>query len=247
MPAAEAAPMIAEGSQRFRARYRQVGELGQTAFRSAQRSATGLCGLFRSPAPSTGGKRGDNPANSRRRLRTWPKLRPGSSLCASPKTSPLASLVGSHQPRPAWLTMRISPLPRRYFRLSLVLSFRSSFQHGGVCSNTTAQWTFSRNPRFRGRVGSYPLLALGRRSWAVWPWACLRPCPARKPRDRRATRARGSLRRTLVARPALAVAISAPSLLTRRWAKAARTENASQKQRRSAGQTPRHVREISSH
>src|SRR3984957_9963127 len=71
------------------------------------------------------------------------------------------------------------------------------------------------------------------------------PCP--KPRDRRAARARGtrgSLRRTLVARPALAVAISAPSLLTRRWAKAARTENASQKQRRSAGQTPRHVREI---
>ena len=82
-------------------------------------------------------------------------------------------------------------------------------------------------PRFRGRVGSYPLLAFERRSWAVWPWACLRPCPALKPRDRRATRARGtrgSLRRTLVARPALAVAISAPSLLTRRWAKAARTE-----------------------
>src|ERR1700679_3372684 len=65
--------------------------------------------------------------------------------------------------------------------------------------------------------------------------------PAPEPRDGRAARARGargSLRRTLVARPALAVAISAPSLLTRRWAKAARTENASQKQRRSAGQTP---------
>jgi len=108
--------MIAEESQRFRTRYRQVGELGQTAFRSAQRS---------------GGKRGDNPANSRRRLRTWPKLRPGSSLCTSPKTSPLASLVGSHHPRPAWLTIRISPLPRRYFRLSLVLSFRSSFHGGG--------------------------------------------------------------------------------------------------------------------
>ena len=65
---------------------------------------------------------------SRRRLRTWPKLRRGSSLCTSPKTSPLASLVGSHHPRPAWLTIRISPLPRRYFRLSFVLSFRSSFQ-----------------------------------------------------------------------------------------------------------------------
>jgi hypothetical protein len=89
-------------------------------------------------------------------------------------------------------------------------------------------------PRFRGRVASYPLLAFERRSWAVWPWAFPRPCPALKPRDRRATRARetrGSLRRTLVARPALAVAISAPSLLTPRWAKAARIENASQKSR----------------
>src|SRR6202451_4317779 len=96
-------------------------------------------------------------------------------------------------------------------------------------------------PRFRGRVGSYPLLAFQRRSWAVWPWACFRPCPTLRPLERRAARARGtrgSLRRTLVARPALAVGISAPSLLTRRWAKAARTENASQKQRRSAGQTP---------
>ena len=58
--------------------------------------------------------------------------------------------------------------------------------------------------------GPYPLLAFERRSWVVWPWACLRPCPAPKPRDRRAARARetrGSLRRTLVARPALAVSI----------------------------------------
>src|SRR6202035_4396326 len=88
-------------------------------------------------------------------------------------------------------------------------------------------------PRFRGRVGSYPLLAFERRSWAVWPWACLRPCRAPKPRDRRAARARGtrgSLRRTLVARPALAVAIPAPSLLTRRWAKPARTEKAAETQ-----------------
>src|SRR5208282_6856609 len=39
-----------------------------------------------------------------------------------------------------------------------------------------------------------------RRSWAQWPWACLRPCPARRPRGGRAARARGtrgSLRRTL--------------------------------------------------
>ena len=149
------------------------------------------------------------------------------------KTSPLASLVGSHQPRPAWLTMRISPLPRRYFRLSFVLSFRSSFQHGGVRSSTRAQRTSRAIPRFRGHAGSYSLLAFERRSWAVWPWACFRPCPAPKPRDRRAARARGtrgSLRRTLVARPTLAVSVPTPSLLARRWAKAARTENPAEKQ-----------------
>src|ERR1700722_16175713 len=97
-------------------------------------------------------------------------------------------------------------------------------------------------PRFRGRVGSYPLLAFERRSWAVWPWACLRPCPGPEPRDGRAARARGtrgSLRRTLVARPALTLAISAPSLLTRRWTKAARTENAAKTQGRSTGQMTR--------
>src|SRR5271156_5363281 len=144
--------MIAWGSHLFRTRYRQVGELGQTAFRSAQRSATGLSGLFRAPALSTGGRRGDNPANSRKRLRTGPKLRPGSSLCTSPKTSPLASLVGSHHPRPAWLTIRISPLPRRYFKLSFVLSFRSSFHGGGVRSSTTAQCTLSRSSSISGSL-----------------------------------------------------------------------------------------------
>jgi hypothetical protein len=64
--------MIAEGRQHFRKSYRQAGELGHTAFRSVHRSATGLSELFR--PQSSGEKRGDNPANSRRRLRTWPKL-----------------------------------------------------------------------------------------------------------------------------------------------------------------------------
>src|ERR1700722_5739207 len=103
-------------------------------------------------------------------------------------------------------------------------------------------------PRFRGLVGSCPLLAFERRSWAAWPCACFRPCPAPKPRDRRAARARGtrgSLRRTLVARPALAVAISAPSLLTPRWARPARTRNPAEKEGRSPGQRLRHVQEIS--
>ena len=71
------------------------------------------------------------------------------------------------------------------------------------------------------------------------------PCPqTARPSGYKGARKRGSLRRTLVARPALAVAISPdPSLLTRRWAKAARTENASPKNR-DAPQRPRHVRKI---
>ena len=44
--------------------------------------------------------------------------------------------------------------------------------------------------RFPGR--SWSLLAFERRSSAVWPWACLRPCPARRPRGGRAARARGT-------------------------------------------------------
>src|SRR5271166_5559571 len=203
--------MITEGSQRFRARYRQVGELGQTAFRSAQRSATGLSGSLRPPALSVGGKLGDRPANSRRRLRTWPKLMPGSSLCTSPKTSPFASLVGSHHPRPAWLTIRISPLPRRYFRLSFVLSFPSSFQGGGVRSSTTAQCTLSRSSSISG---SCPVMSAPR---VLSPGAGLNglglvfaPAP---PADREAVALQGRAERAgacdapFAARPAPAVAI----------------------------------------
>src|SRR5271166_2211747 len=203
--------MIAEGSQRLRARYRQVGVLGHKAFRSAQRSATGLSGSLRPPTLSTGGKRGGRPANSRRRLRTWPKVRPGSSLCTSPKTSPLASLVGSHHPRPAWLTIRISPLPRRYFRLSFVLSFRSSFQGGGVRSSTTAQCTLWRRSSISG---SCPVMSAPRvlSAGAGLNGLGLVFAPAR-PADREAGALQGRAERAgacdapLSARPALAVAI----------------------------------------
>src|SRR5208283_303206 len=193
--------MIAEGSQRFLERYRKVGELGQTAFRSAQRSATCLAGLCWPPALSTDGKRGDNPANWRRRLRTWPKLKPGSSLCTSPKTSPLASLVGSHQPRPPWLTIRISPLPRRNFRLSFVLSFRSSFHGGGVRSSTTAQCTLPRSSSISGScpvISAPRVLAQGLGSMVLG--LSSPPALPRRPRRGRAARARGtrgSLRPTL--------------------------------------------------
>src|ERR1700733_704745 len=76
--------------------------------------------------------------------------------------------------------------------------------------------------RFPGR--SWSLLAFERRSSAVWPWASLRPCPARRPRGGRAARARGtrgSSRQTLAARPALAVAIlfsfAHQAKVRRRW------------------------------
>ena len=65
--------------------------------------------------------------------------------------------------------------------------------------------------------GSCPVmsvLAFERTSWAQWPWACLRPCPARRPRGGRAARARGtrgSLRRTL--RDAAGASGSHPPLL----------------------------------
>src|SRR5271168_3939146 len=177
----------------------------------AQRSATGLSGMFRAPALSTSGKRGDIPANSRRRLRTWPKLMPGSSLCTSPKTSPLASLVGSHHPRPAWLTIRISPLPRRYFRLSLVLSFRSSFHGGGFRSSTTAQCTLSRSSSISG---SCPVMSAPRvlSAGAGLNGLGLVFAPA-LPADREAVALQGRAERAgacdapLAARPAPAVAI----------------------------------------
>src|SRR5574337_2074578 len=131
--ATTAASMTVAGSPLLRVRYRQVGHFGHTAGRSVQRSATDFCD-DRPPALSNDGHRGATPASSRRRLRTWPKLRLGSNLCISAKTSPRASLVGSHQPLPSWLTMRISPLPRRYLRLRFVLSLRSSRHGGGVRS-----------------------------------------------------------------------------------------------------------------
>ena len=191
--------MIIVGRNRFRARYRQVGEPGQTGFRSAQRMGTGRSASLRRPALSAIGKAGDSPANWRKRLRTWPKLIPGSSRWTSPKTSPLASLMGSHQPRPPWLTIRISPSPRRYFRLSLVLSFRSSSK-AAACARARRRNAPCRAAR-RFPDHSWSLLPFGCRSWAVWPWAGLRPCPSRRPRGGRAARARGtrgSLRRTLV-------------------------------------------------
>jgi hypothetical protein len=54
-----------------------------------------------------------------------PKFRPGMSYWTSPKTSPLAVRLGSHQ-------------PRRYFKQRRVLSFLSSCQGGECRSSSTA-------------------------------------------------------------------------------------------------------------
>ena len=71
---------------------------------------------------------------------------------------------------------------------------RGSLQHHGTM-HLVAQFL-----DFRVVSGHVRSSRFKRRSWAQWPWARLRPCPARRPRDGRAARARGtrgSLRRTL--------------------------------------------------
>ena len=121
---------------------------------------TGRCWWFRVPAARTGIHRPDRVhrwgtgtcgARARRTLRAsgnvgaipptkprsiWrasAKFRPGSRCWTKLKMSPLASLNGSPQPRPSWLTITItiSPTPRRYFRQRRVLSARSSRRTGG--------------------------------------------------------------------------------------------------------------------
>ena len=129
-------------------------------------------------------------------------------------------------------------MPRRYFRLSFVLSFRSSFQHRRcLLQHHSAMHLLSQFLDFgvvSGHIRSSRLSA----GAGLSGLGLFCPCPAFKPRDGRAARARGtrgSLRRTLVARPALAVAIPTSFASRGGWAKAARTENAAQKQGRSRG------------
>ena len=100
-----------------------------------------------------------------------------------------------------------SPVLQAEFRALLPIQFpwrRRSLQHHGAM-HLVAQFL-----DFGVMSGHVRSSRFKRRSWARWPWDCLRPCPARRPRGGRAARARGtrgSLRRTLAARPAPAVAI----------------------------------------
>src|SRR5271166_5986073 len=90
-----------------------------------------------------------------------------------------------------------SPVLQAEFRALLPIQFprrRGSLQHHGAM-HPMAQFL-----DFRVVSGHVRSSRFERRSWAQWPWACFRPCPARRPRGGRAARARGtrgSLRRTL--------------------------------------------------
>src|SRR5271166_3004611 len=90
-----------------------------------------------------------------------------------------------------------SPVLQAEFRALLQIQFpkrRGSLQHHGAM-HLMAQFL-----DFGVVSGHVRSSRFERRSWAQWPWACLRPCPARRPRGGRAARARGtrgSLRRTL--------------------------------------------------
>src|ERR1700733_708253 len=113
------------------------------------------------------------------------------------------------------------------FRLSFVLSFRSSFQGGGVRSSTTAQCTFSRNSSISGSC----LLISAPRVWAQ-ERGCLAvglssplPCPqtAKRSGCKGARNAREPATNPCSATGASGSHPPAPSLLTRRWAEPART------------------------
>ena len=69
----------------------------------------------------------------------------GSRCWVRLNTSSLASLIGSHQPRPPWLMISTSPAPRRYFRHFGVLPSLSSSQPGCRRSNSAVQLTPARS------------------------------------------------------------------------------------------------------
>src|SRR5271165_1414730 len=88
-----------------------------------------------------------------------------SRCCTRLNTSPLALPVASHQPRPSWFTMMISPAPRRYLSARLVLSLASSFQPPLDRSRTAAQFTVCRN---RSNSSSAEAGIVCLQGWPVW-------------------------------------------------------------------------------
>jgi len=101
----------------------------------------------------------------------------GSRCRMRSNTSPLASPVESPQPRPPWLTMMISPSPRRHFSDRRVLSRLSSF-HPASCSSRAAQLTPLRS---RSSSASFGISALRNRAGPGWAL----PCPLHFRTDRR--------------------------------------------------------------
>src|ERR1700722_19412720 len=128
-----------------------------------------------------------------------------------------------HQPLPPWLTIRISPLPRRYFRLSFVLSFRSSFHGGSVRSSTTAQCTLSRSSSISGSLMVAPCVWAQELGCLALGFSSPLPCPptARRSRCKGARNAREPRDEPLSARASLAGAIlfsfAHPAKVRRRW------------------------------
>ena len=181
--------MIAWGSHLFRTRYRQVGEWGQVDWREARRQS---CEFAQALADVAEAQAWLEPLHQSEDV----------ALGVAGWIPPATSGVADDQD---------FALSRRYFRLSLVLSFRSSFHGGGVRSSTTAQCTLSRSSSISG---SCPVMSAPRvlSAGAGLNGLGLVFAPA-LPADREAVALQGRAERAgacdapFAARPATAVAI----------------------------------------
>ncbi len=109
-----------------------------------------------------------------------------------------------------YLTLKVMPLEVRHGPLPSLALHPSRRRTVGFATEPLV----AQVPRFQGRDRSSSFLAFARRTESAW--ACLRPCPASRPRGGRAARARGSLRRTLGGATAIAVAVPLSFAFARR-------------------------------
>ena len=154
--------------------------------------------------------------------RAAPKFRPGSRWRMRVKMSPLRSLSGSHQPRPSWLMMTISPSPRRKY---LKATWQECHLRRGRAAKLAAAAPAARRSSLRPSViqslhpdhsshqNSGSGLAGQGELFSLFP-ICSRgtPSDARQPRSRRGRQGRAqhgerAARRTLAARQVQAVSL----------------------------------------
>jgi hypothetical protein len=207
--------MIADGRLRSRERYRQVGELGQTSFSLGPAFGDGPVRVILAPCPLDGREARRQSGEFAQALadvaEAQGRLEPlhqseDVALGVTGRIPPAASGVADDQD-----FAFAPPVLQAEFRALLPIQFprqRGSLQHHG------AMYPIAQFLDFRVAFGHVRSSRFKRRSWARWPWARLRPCPARRPRGGRAARARGtrgSLRRTL--RGAAGASGSHPPLL----------------------------------